>query len=148
MLSHPNSSWQRAHVTFFIKIMQMCHPTDQRHLITHRKCTQPCRRIPPNCPRNHSCKRLCNEECGECLEIVEDMVLPCGHMVLGPSCDSVRDDDSLKKLAMKCKHRVFHTFYPCEHHCETTCGNASSEHPRCPGVCGKTIDCGHPCQNR
>ncbi|KAL7541149.1 LOW QUALITY PROTEIN: hypothetical protein ACHAXR_010669 [Thalassiosira sp. AJA248-18] len=83
-----------------------------------------------------------------CLEIVEDTILPCGHAAKSPTCDSVRNDHSLKELAQKCDQSTFHVFSPCGHECETTCGNAKSDTPLCPGLCGKMLECGHPCQHR
>lgn len=126
----------------------MCHPIDQRHLITHRQCTQPCRRIPSKCPMNHPCTKLCNEDCGRCLEIVEDTIIPCGHIAKNPTCDSVRDDESLLVLAKQCRQKVLHNFSPCGHKFETHCGNANAVNPICPGLCGEILECGHPCQNR
>lgn len=125
----------------------MCHPADKHHLITHRQCTQPCRRIPTNCPRNHPCTKLCKETCGECLEIVENTLLPCGHLAINPTCDSVRDDEKKQELARRCEQLVSFTFDPCGHSCETTCGNAKSDTPLCPATCGEKLEsCGHPCQ--
>ncbi len=126
----------------------MCHPTDQGHLITHMQCAQPCKRIPPSCPRNHPCTKLCREECGKCVARVEDTLLPCGHIVVSPTCDSVKDDSSKKKLSKKCQENVMHTFTACGHVCETDCSNANAERPNCPELCNKTLECGHPCQKK
>lgn len=127
----------------------MCHPTDRSHIVTHKQCTQPCRKIPLKCPHNHPCKRRCNEECGPCLHVLdEEVILPCGHTVPSPTCDSVCDATSRKKLAKKCREEVTFTFLPCNHRCTTTCANVNSEHPACPSICGETLGCGHNCQLR
>jgi len=127
----------------------MCHPTDRSHIVTHKQCTQPCRRIPLKCPHNHPCKRRCNEECGPCLHVLdEEVILPCGHTVTSPTCDSVCDATSRKKLAKKCREEVTFAFLPCNHRCTTTCANMNSEHPVCPSICGETLACGHKCQLR
>ena len=126
----------------------MCHPTDQGHLITHKQCTEPCRRFPPRCPRNHPCNKLCREDCGECLVRIEDTRLPCGHLAFSPTCDSVRDDSSRKKLSQRCQEKVMHTFTVCGHECETACANANSQLPICPKLCDTMLECGHPCQNK
>lgn len=126
----------------------MCHPTDQGHLITHKQCSETCRRIPPLCPRNHSCNKLCRENCGECLVRVEDTRLPCGHFAFSPTCDSVKDDSSRRKLSQRCKEKVLHTFKICGHTCETACGNANCELPLCPELCNRILECGHLCRNK
>ncbi len=136
------------HSDLITSFFQMCHPTDQGHLITHKQCTEPCRRFPPRCSRNHPCNKLCKEDCGECLVRVEDTCLPCGHYVFSPTCDSVRDDSSRKKLSEICQEKVTHTFTACGHKCETTCANASSQHPICPELCNVMLECGHPCDNK
>lgn len=127
---------------------QMCHPTDRGHIVIHKQCTQPCRRIPPKCPRNHRCPKLCNEKCGACVQTVEPTMLPCGHVAKTPSCDSVRDGEALEALSKKCSEKVSFTFPSCNHLCDTTCGNAHSKNPVCPSACGHEMECGHFCQRR
>lgn len=124
-----------------------CHPTDRHHNVTHKKCIQPCRRIPPECKRNHPCTKLCNEICGPCTAEVDDVPLPCGHLAHAPTCHSVRDSNAIIKLSSKCNENVQFTF-GCNHTCMTTCGNSRSKAPVCPSKCGSEVDCGHACENR
>jgi hypothetical protein len=124
-----------------------CHPTDTNHVLTHKQCVKPCKRIPSECPFNHPCQNLCNEKCGPCMAEVGDTQLLCGHLVVAPSCHSVRNDDAIAKLSSKCKERVRYTF-SCGHTCQTTCGNARSKQPVCEASCGEVLECGHSCQNR
>eukprot|EP00804_Cyclotella_cryptica_P021863 CCRYP_000836-RA/>CCRYP_000836-RA protein AED:0.40 eAED:0.12 QI:0/0/0/0.5/1/1/6/0/1669 len=112
-----------------------CHPTDLNHALAIKQCVQPCRRIPTECPHNHSCQKLCNENCGPCATKVEDVKLLCGHLAVSPTCDSVRNDDAIRQLSSQCKEMVEFTFAGCNHTCMTTCGNSQSEHPICNAKC-------------
>lgn len=124
-----------------------CHPTDIKHVLTHKQCVKPCRRIPTECKLNHLCQKMCNEECGDCDAIVEDTQLPCGHIARNPTCHSVRNQDAIIRLSSKCKEIVQFKF-DCNHTCETTCANSRSKNPICEANCGDILNCGHPCQNR
>ena len=124
-----------------------CHPTDTNHILTHKQCVKPCRRIPKECQFNHLCQKLCNEECGPCNAEVQDTQLLCGHVVVAPACHSVRNSDAIIDLSSKCKELVEFTFN-CGHRYMTTCGNSCSKQPTCEAKCGEMLDCGHPCQNR
>jgi hypothetical protein len=125
-----------------------CHPTDINHVLTSKQCVQPCRRIPLECPYNHPCQKLCNENCGPCTTKVDDVKLLCGHLAVSPTCDSVRNNDAVIQLSSKCKEVVEFTFSGCNHTCMTTCGNSRSEHPVCNAKCQCVLDCGHACENR
>eukprot|EP00957_Ditylum_brightwellii_P164180 12500265-Ditylum_brightwellii.AAC.1 len=127
---------------------QMCHFIDKEHKIAQKKCMEPCRRFPPNCHLNHACPKPCNEECGPCSERVDPTLLPCGHIFSSPRCHDIRNPDAIKKLSRKCNEAINFKFAECNHTEETTCANARSPSPKCPAICGKLLDCQHPCGNR
>lgn len=129
-------------------ISQACHPTDKTHVLAHKQCCEPCRRIPPDCDRNHACTKLCKDDCGACVVTVEPIELKCGHIVEKPRCHDVRNTDAIYKLSQKCTVPVNHVFNSCGHSTKTTCKNALSQNPKCPLKCGRNLDCGHACVNR
>jgi AAA domain len=124
-----------------------CHPTDATHLISQKECTQPCRRFPPECNRNHICMKRCNQDCGGCQESVGPIFIPCGHVLDTTRCHLVRNDESLVKLTEYCRVSVPWTFENCKHVCETTCFNARLDVPKCPQKCDQSLTCGHCCTN-
>lgn len=125
-----------------------CHPTDINHVLTHKQCVKPCRRIPNECHQNHPCTKLCNEDCGQCVAEMEDTVLLCGHVAAAPTCHSVRNNEAIVELTAKCREIVQYVFPGCGHLCNTTCCNSRLARPICEALCGVTLDCGHPCRNQ
>lgn len=124
-----------------------CHPTDRSHLITHKQCLEPCRRIPPKCNLNHPCRKFCNQKCGECKTKVDSVVLLCGHELKIPLCYEVRDEDAILMRSKKCSEQIEHTFVACGHDSLTTCGNTQGA-SICPALCGKKMECDHFCHKR
>lgn len=125
-----------------------CHPTDKEHLNAHKFCVNQCRRIPPECPFNHPCTKLCNEKCGKCETTVQSIKLLCGHVLDNPKCHEVRNDEAIAECSRRCSAKVSHYFEGCGHTCTTTCRNAQNEHPVCPGLCKVEMGCGHLCVNK
>lgn len=126
-----------------------CHPSDRGHVIAHKQCLEPCKRVPPKCYMNHPCTRRCNEDCGPCKVNVGSVALKCGHELLSPYCSDVCDEDAIISTSKKCQTKVQHTFL-CGHLEWTTCMNAQLESTNqvCPALCGAKMDCDHFCQNR
>ena len=127
---------------------QACHPTDRSHLIAHKQCLEPCRRIPPECHLNHPCQKRCNQECGRCETVVDPVILTCGHNLEKPYCFEVRDQKAIERRSKECREKVEHTFSTCGHVATTTCRNSQSNTPKCPALCEKKMECDHLCQKR
>jgi AAA domain len=125
---------------------KMCHPIDRLHTEAQRMCVEPCRRFPPGCKSNHSCLKMCKEECGSCETRVGPVDLLCGHSSLQARCFEVGSEDALKLFSSRCRVEVQHTFMGCLHSARTTCSNARSSAPKCPSECGKDAPCGHTCR--
>jgi hypothetical protein len=127
---------------------QMCHPVDRDHSFAALKCTQPCRRIAPQCSHQHPCRKLCRQECGRCQTPMGPILLTCGHVNQDITCHDARSPEAIEKYSLTCAETVEASF-ACGHVAETKCGNARSEHPQCPELCGHIIQgCQHPCFNR
>jgi hypothetical protein len=127
--------------------LKSCHPTDAAHIISQKECSQPCRRFPPECNRNHNCMKRCNQDCGGCQAIVESITIPCGHVLDTARCHFVRDNESLINLSECCRIPVIWKFKNCKHECETTCFNSRLDTPKCPLKCRESLPCGHFCSN-
>lgn len=127
---------------------QMCHPIDKDHQVAQLKCTQPCKRVPPDCERGHSCPKLCNQKCGPCAVNVGPVELPCSHIAKSAKCHDTRNVAALQELQLKCQFKLNHNFSPCGHCFETTCKNALAKTPKCPAICSALMSCGHTCCDR
>jgi hypothetical protein len=125
-----------------------CHPIDRAHRMAQQECCEPCRRFPSECTREHTCPKLCKEDCGPCRAHIGEVMLTCGHAMAHATCHDVRSEDALQMLSGRCKAKLTHGFEPCGHKAETTCNNARSAHPICPATCSKMSKCGHPCMSR
>jgi len=128
--------------------MQACHPTDRKHLIAHKKCTEQCRRVPSECAFNHPCTKFCNQDCGRCETKVAPTKLLCGHTLANPKCFEVRNEEAISDRSQKCSESVEYTFPECDHKCFTTCSNSKRVAPICPAICDKVMECQHRCTNR
>jgi hypothetical protein len=125
---------------------QMCHLIDQDHNYALKVCAELCRRIPPECKRDHPCKKLCRDTCGPCSFPVGPMPLSCGHISNDITCHDTRSTAALELFTSKCSHKVQFTFEQCGHSEDTKCSNARSDNPTCPAVCGiPKQGCQHPC---
>ena len=128
---------------------QSCHPIDRDHKATETLCSEPCRRVPPECNLSHICTKLCKDNCGPCTSLVDGpFQLPCGHVKAKSRCHDVRNEEALEKLSKKCTETVKMSFKDCDHKEFIECRNARSDDPKCPAKCGKKQDCGHNCTNR
>jgi hypothetical protein len=70
------------HMLFPIYVIRLliwafqCHTDQDNH--RRMKCDHPCNRTP--CPREHPCKLLCSDPCGDCMFPLYGVKLPCGHI--------------------------------------------------------------------
>ncbi len=142
--------------------LQRCHPTS---LHERMKCLKPCERIHETC--GHRCNKLCGDRCGDCVEPLPPVQLPCGHEVL-LKCSERTDGEIqcthlIESIPLPCGHTVDDicsnkekTFeckescgmqLPCGHLCSGTCSlcRNSSTHPPCQSYCNAERDCGHKC---
>ena len=139
-----------------------CHSYDPRH--QEYKCLQECKRVRPDCPRGHPCKKPCSQPCGPCPEPLEAVLPRCGHT------QKVRCGDDLEKVlclekctkTRSCGHACLLLCgvdcsdpknlcladvakkLPCGHHTKVPC-HASASVPECKEPCKKMLDCGHQC---
>ncbi|KAG0352119.1 hypothetical protein BGZ54_002955, partial [Gamsiella multidivaricata] len=124
-----------------------CHPDDKDHLLV--KCFQPCPRLHADC--EHVCPKFCGEKCGSCMEIVADIMLPCGHVLQQARCYQAKDP-----LKIICKVKVTQNLPNCEHEHEMNCWEdpnkivcrkscAPCDRLPCNKRCDKELKCGHQC---
>lgn len=125
----------------------MCHSYDKDHKILTLSCSEPCKRIPPQCMKGHACTKLCKDKCGRCkVDVGPFQLLECNHWMESVYCHEIRDEAAILALSQQCKQRVTHTFSQCGHEAITACSNAKSKIPICPARCNATVDpCGHLC---
>lgn len=126
----------------------MCHPIDRDHRNAQKMCCEPCKRFPPECPKGHTCPKLCKDPCGPCCAPVGPVSLNCGHTAERARCHDVRSPSALKEFSSRCQTIFPHKFAKCGHEVETTCANSRSSDPQCPALCGSLAKCGHPCSKR
>ena len=124
-----------------------CHPYDRSHSSVSSLCNQQCKRVPPECHLGHICPKMCKDECGACTVRVGPVVLDCSHSMESALCHETRDQQAINNLSKRCKHVVLQHLFECGHKFDTSCSNAKSHKPICPGKCGQVIKaCGHPCE--
>ncbi|KAK6501312.1 hypothetical protein TWF481_009153 [Arthrobotrys musiformis] len=142
-----------------------CHP---KILHENSLCFQECPR-PRDC--GHPCRLKCKDACGDCMEAVYDVELPCGHVENRLSCYRTKDlsrytcSQLVEKVIPDCGHTVqVHCFrsnepdisctekcrssLPCGHLCLRSCKECkiSGEHAKCTTICGENYQlCGHKC---
>lgn len=126
-----------------------CH-SDIMHLTF--PCPQPCERTHKPC--NHSCKKAtCGEDCGPCLEKLDNITLPCGHLKNSVPCYKTQNlakiscDTPTEKEVPACKHIVT---VPCSRDvsvdnfkCLTPCKTILKCGDPCPGTCGQCSNSGN-----
>lgn len=125
-----------------------CHPFDREHKSwSAAKCVEPCRRVPHDCPKNHACRKLCNEKCGPCTHNMGPIqLIDCEHWSHGVICHDIRNKMAFEALSMQCSEQVEYTFEACGHSVATACKNTKHEAPSCPAICEKLVSaCGHTC---
>lgn len=120
-----------------------CH-SEAMH--TAFQCEQPCERRHQPC--DHPCqKSTCGEPCGKCMIEVDNVQIPCGHVLNGVNCYMTLDlanipcHVSVKKHVPGCEHDVM---VNCSHDvtqpgfkCLTPCGASLICGHMCPGTCGR-----------
>ncbi|CAO3565268.1 unnamed protein product [Mortierella alpina] len=112
-----------------------CHPDDEKHQLV--KCFQPCPRLHPLC--QHACPKHCGDACGNCLEIVAPIILPCGHVYEEPKCHQKQNPSKIV-----CRVKVKKDLLLCDHKIEMECYEDATR-VQCKIVCGAALDCGHTC---
>ncbi|KAF9982115.1 hypothetical protein BGZ75_006502 [Mortierella antarctica] len=112
-----------------------CHPDDEKHQLV--KCFQPCPRLHPLC--QHACPKPCGETCGNCLEIVAPIILPCGHVYEEPKCYQKQDPSKIV-----CRAKVKKDLPLCDHKIEMECYEDATS-IQCKIVCDAALECGHTC---
>ncbi|KAK6358043.1 hypothetical protein TWF730_007397 [Orbilia blumenaviensis] len=142
-----------------------CHP---KPLHENALCFKDCAK-PRDC--GHSCRLRCKDPCGDCMEEVNDVGLPCGHVARRMVCWRTKDlarftcPELVEKVMPGCGHTLLlHCFrknepniictekcgHPltCGHTCQRRCNDctASGTHAQCTTTCGKNYQlCGHQC---
>jgi hypothetical protein len=115
-----------------------CHSESMHEVF---KCPQPCKRL--HTPCNHGCqKETCGEDCGVCLVMLENVQLPCSHVIDSISCFRAQD-----LSAVKCTTAVSKQAPGCNHIVEVRCSwdISSSSNFLCPTPCRSVLACGHSC---
>ncbi|KAH8703337.1 hypothetical protein BGW36DRAFT_443478 [Talaromyces proteolyticus] len=110
----------------------MCHSETHHRAV---RCMQLCHRM-RDC--GHFCNRRCNQPCGECPELVENIMLPCGHTIV-TECGKIA---TIFKI--KCQEAAVRTMAPCGHKLEVRC-HENSDNLDCSHTCDTRLPCGHVC---
>ncbi|CAG8617267.1 5461_t:CDS:10, partial [Diversispora eburnea] len=105
-----------------------------------------------NC--GHSCKRMCGEDCGECIFPIGDLLLPCGHILKDAKCfqKSTRD-----KINCRIMHIVsIQLLLSCQEisiwandgirELDDNDRIPRTHHKKCKQICEKNLFCGHSCE--
>ncbi|KAL4885988.1 hypothetical protein BJY04DRAFT_230198 [Aspergillus karnatakaensis] len=111
-----------------------CHST---RLHNNVKCIEVCTR-PRKC--GHACRKRCSEHCGDCLEVIPDVFLPCGHKA------HVRCQDMGDIASLDCKKIITKKLPRCGHSVQARCSRDITT-IRCCIPCGSPRACGHACEN-
>lgn len=83
----------------------------------------------------------CEEPCGKCMVMLNDIQLQCGHSKYSVPCYLTQDIASIT-----CDAKVQKRMPGCGHHVIVNCSlEVSLEHVRCPAACKSLLPCGHPC---
>ncbi|KAK7987144.1 hypothetical protein PG988_002132 [Apiospora saccharicola] len=103
-------------------------------------CPQPCPRRHITC--NHGCNKLCGEDCGKCMVLMRNILLPCGHFADDIPCYQAQEPSGIicrvmvEKKVPSCKHVVK---VPCN-------ADVTDKDFHCPTKCNALLgDCGHNC---
>lgn len=114
-----------------------CHSESMHQIFP---CPQLCQRL--HSPCNHGCqKATCGEDCGSCLVILDNVLLPCSH-----SKDNVPCYQSQDPTNIKCNVLVEKQVPDCGHVIQTQCWrDVTLETFSCPEPCKTNLPCGHKC---
>ncbi|XP_078543923.1 NFX1-type zinc finger-containing protein 1-like isoform X2 [Lissotriton helveticus] len=106
----------------------VCHPYDPEH--RKFECRKPCEKI--LCDEGHKCEKICFQDCGSCMVLMEKKIPKCGHVQSVPCsvqpCTFICQEPCVKMLS-------------CGHKCVRTCGNSCTRD--CPAVVKVELECGH-----
>ncbi|KAF9281867.1 hypothetical protein BGZ68_006340 [Mortierella alpina] len=91
------------------------------------------------CGRNMPCGHHCGDACGNCLEIVAPIILPCGHVYEEPKCYQKQDPSKIV-----CRAKVKKDLPSCDHKLEMECYEDAAS-VKCMIPCSADLECGHPC---
>ncbi|XP_013381835.1 NFX1-type zinc finger-containing protein 1-like [Lingula anatina] len=136
---------------------KVCHSYDKEH--ANYRCMEPCMKT--ICKRMHQCTKLCFEECGKCMKMVDKVMPACGHkqsvacsvdpylvscnqpcdvkLPCGHECRNKCGEEHTKKCNKVCRR-----LWPCGHVLMTYCHRTPETFP-CPTPCGAMLECGHKC---
>lgn len=103
-------------------------------------CPQPCPRR--HSPCNHCCNRLCGEDCGKCMVLMRNVLLPCGHFA-----DDIPCHQAQKPSGIICRVKVDKRVPDCRHVIMVPCSaDITDKDFHCPTKCNALLgDCGHNC---
>jgi hypothetical protein len=112
------------------------------------------------CPREHPCNRRCSSDCGQCMFVVQNVQLLCGHLkesvlwcvsVLASNgyISPIESSHELDDLAMvPCSAIVRKSYTDCEHSVDMECSFDIASKP-CTNLCGGIMSCcGRDCNSR
>lgn len=89
------------------------------------------------CLRNHECKKLCKEKCGDCEILVEKLLPNCQHKALVPC--------HVSEYQYLCTELVEDVvLISCDHVVKRKC-HQKLEDVECTKPCRKWLNCGHMC---
>jgi hypothetical protein len=118
------------------KCFSKCH-SEQMHAVT--TCSQPCNRLHPAC--QHPCPKICSDPCGKCLVPIDDVMLPCNHILMQVPCYRARFPERIE-----CPRKVLKMVSDCGHNVEVVCGTDTGDSGfLCPTPCSGQLNCGHQC---
>ncbi|KAJ3072937.1 hypothetical protein HDU98_002582 [Podochytrium sp. JEL0797] len=119
---------------------QRCHSDDPEHKAVY--CHEDCPRLHSNC--GHPCVKRCGDDCGNCLLDARDVVHPsCGHVIPVVPCHVKFNPTLLGRVLCQ---TLEEKELPCGHVVRTPC-HRDPETIRCPIPCNQLLPCDHPCQS-
>lgn len=85
--------------------------------------------------------RPCGVDCDDCLALIENVQLDCGHTASGIPCHQMSDLSSVE-----CQFYIENVLPSCGHKTFVKCGQEISSTSReCKAPCGANLACGHRC---
>ncbi|KAG8227287.1 hypothetical protein J437_LFUL004836 [Ladona fulva] len=148
-VKHPQQLTEVSKVRDFVPITEggctlMCNTDLSCGHICKRKChlnshdTYKCKEIcgKEMCIYRHKCKKLCFQDCGECMVPLYGE-LPCGHWVNVPCC--------VDPVEYKCNVVVTVILQPCGHEIKKKCFE-DVKIIKCTWGCESRLPCGHACR--
>ena len=115
--------------------MVKCHSERQHKAV---RCMELCTKM-KDC--GHACPKKCHERCGDCTEMVYNVLLPCGHRTERVEC---RHMGNLQMV--RCTQHVVRTMDRCGHTIKIRCFE-NTDTLRCSSRCDSALSCGHACRN-